>query len=134
METPVLSGFAQTWVPRKVEGTASRARPLVRERIGSTQRDCRARPPTKAATLHAHRAKRYVSQRRPVALFLLLSAIASALTLAIMIAVPWHLETTVALQGSAQRPSRIAELALLQGDALLAAACWPHECALVGRR
>ena len=64
-----------------------------------------------------------------------IAVLASALTFLIMVAFPWHLESKAdAHAASSHEASRISEMATLQGDTLLAAACWPHTCPLPERR
>jgi hypothetical protein len=132
MEQAVVPGIAEVCAPGVDAWAAGSVRRHARRSIRSIRRDAvgAAFPP---ASLRAYRSKPYAS-RRPAALFAVLAVLASALTLLIMVALPWWIEMAPARALPAHTPSRITELAVLQRDSLLAVACWPRECFLTHRR
>jgi len=132
MERAVVPGIAEICAPGGRAFAAGAVRPHRRASPRSIRRDLTAAalPPP---SLRAYRSKPYAS-RRPAALFAALALLASALTLLIMVALPWWIEMAPPRALPSHTPSRITELAVLQGDSLLAVACWPRECVLTHRR
>ena len=132
MERAVVPGITEICAPSVRAFAAGAVRPHPRASPRSVGRDFTpaALPPP---SLRAYRFKPYAS-RRPAAVFAGLALLASALTLLMMVALPWWIEMAPARALPSHTPSRITELAVLQRDSLLAVACWPRECVPAHRR
>lgn len=84
--------------------------------------------------LRAYHARRYSPDRYP-ALFGALAVAASVLIFAITVALPCVIEAgTHATRALVHDPARIADVAALQRDTLLAGASWPYTHAVAGAR
>ena len=131
MERAVVSDIADICAPSAPVGAVGAVRPHARTSVRVIRRSFTAALPP--PTLRAHRFRPYVS-RRPTAVFAGLALLASSMTLLVLVVLPWWIEMAPVGALPSHGPSRITELAVLQRDSLLAAACWPRECVLTKGR